>query len=77
MEEKGEIQKRLDDNLCPWCMATLRLVEDTYVYDKRKITRKCSQCRGTVIDEFRFGERHGDDTRSKGEEESHHHTQRT
>lgn len=74
MKEKGEIQKRLDDNLCPWCMSTLRLIEDTYVDDKRKLTRQCSQCRGTVVDEFKFGEQHGDDPRSKGEEESHQHT---
>lgn len=52
MKEKGEIQKRLDDNLCPWCMSTLRLIEDTYVDDKRKLTRQCSQCRGTVQDTF-------------------------
>lgn len=64
-DERGEIQKRLDDNLCPWCMSTLTLVEDTYVTDRRRITRQCNQCSGTVVDHFTFGEKHGDDTRSE------------
>lgn len=76
-QEKGEIQKRLEQNRCPWCTHALRLASEEYKNGKRVITRKCTQCRGTVIDEFSFGEQHGNDTRSEGEEESHQHTERT
>lgn len=52
MEEKGEIQKRLEQNLCPWCMATLRITAEEYKDNQRVITRQCSQCSGTVQDTF-------------------------
>jgi len=52
MQEKGEIQKRLEQNLCPWCMAPLRLLAEEYKDAQRVITRQCTQCRGTVQDTF-------------------------
>jgi hypothetical protein len=64
-DERGEIQKRLDDNVCSWCMSTLRLVEDTYVADRRRITRQCEKCSNVVVDHFKFGGKHGDDTGSE------------
>ena len=72
VDGRGEIQKRLDDNVCSWCMSTLGLVEDTYVDDRRRITRQCEKCSNVVVDHFTFGEKHftfgekhGDDTGSK------------
>jgi hypothetical protein len=67
MQEKGEIQKRLEQNLCPWCMSALRLLAEEYKGTQRIITRQCTQCRGTVQDTFEHekGKPHGDDTRSQ------------
>ncbi len=57
IDERGEIEKRLSEGLCPWCMQEL---EET----NEPNTRRCKQCRGTVTD-VNTGERNGDDTRSK------------
>ena len=58
MEQKGEIQKRLDRNLCPWCTASLQVVEH------EPLKRRCTQCNGIVVDHETKGETDGDDTRS-------------
>ena len=56
IDERGEIEKRLSEGLCPWCMQPLMQTEQPN-------TRKCTRCRGRVVDHI--GERDGDDTRSK------------
>lgn len=55
VDNRGEIQKRLDDNMCPWCMSVLNLAQEEYKEGKRVLTRKCSSCSGTVVDEFKHG----------------------
>jgi hypothetical protein len=66
-DNRGEIQKRLDDNMCPWCMALLHLAQEEYKDGERILTRKCSSCSGTVVDTFKHkGDANGDDTRSQG-----------
>jgi len=56
IDERGEIEKRLSEGLCPWCMQPLKETNEPN-------TRRCTQCRGRVVDHI--GERDGDDTRSK------------
>ena len=64
-QEKGEIQKRLEKNLCPWCMNKLELISEEYRGGSRVITRKCVHCKGEVSDHFTHeGTDNGDDTRS-------------
>ena len=66
VDNRGQIQKRLEDNMCPWCMSKLALTQKKYEGDSCVITRKCSSCSGTVVDTFKHkGEPHGDDTRSQ------------
>lgn len=43
-DQRGDIQRRLDENRCPWCMAELRTTEET------PLTRECTQCKGIVVD---------------------------
>jgi hypothetical protein len=63
VDNRGEIQKRLDDNMCPWCMSVLRLAQEEYQDGQRVLTRKCSSCSGTVVDTFKHeGDEYGDDT---------------
>ena len=57
IDERGEIEKRLSQGLCPWCMQPLEKTNEPN-------TRKCTQCSGKVTD-VDTGERDGNDTRSK------------
>jgi len=41
IDERGEIEKRLSEGLCPWCMQELEQTSEPN-------TRRCKQCRGTV-----------------------------
>ena len=61
VDNRGEIQKRLDDNMCPWCMSKLTLAQEEYKDDARVITRKCSSCSGTVVDTFKHTKGEKDD----------------
>jgi len=62
-EEKGEIQKRLEKNLCPWCMNKLELVSEIIEHGAREVTRQCTQCSGKVIDTYKHeGDADGNDT---------------
>ena len=57
IDERGEIEKRLSEGLCPWCMQPLEKTNEPN-------TRKCTQCSGKVTD-VDTGEQDGNDTRSK------------
>ena len=54
MQEKGEVQKRLDQGLCPWCMQLLKEIDEPY-------TLQCTGCGGKITDKP-LGEQDGDDT---------------
>ena len=58
IDERGEIEKRLSEGLCPWCMQPLMQTEEPN-------TRKCTQCSGKVTDVDNTGEQDGNDTRSE------------
>lgn len=66
-KEKGEIQKRLESNRCPWCTHSLKLISEEYEGDQRILSRQCPQCSGKIVDHFTHeGDANGDDTRSQG-----------
>jgi len=60
-DERGEIQKRLDAGLCPWCMSEIVVIKE------HPLTRQCVHCRGTIVDHEVGDKRDNHNSRSVSE----------